>query len=431
MSHALPRQRERNLTSESQSTRSPSYEEELRNTIALEERLAASLDSEDLLRRFLSIRSALSTSSSLAERQQSAVGTFSKFRHIGAGQCGTIFEVPGATWVYKVAKRLDNHLWNDYHMHTRIFEACQTAPNELDFRVPTPHFFISDTDEDWWTENLHRFPEEHRRRDARVLCMERVLPLVQPIREALIDQYCPKEIRLEAKRKPGEQDCLVRVYLGKKREDFSRVKKPTWSLRNYKLHLDQMLKIGLDVQRFAENMADALAIMHWSAGVDAGDVEFILGSLPGNVIVDSIISRPLLSDEIAALPPNTSTRLRQDRNFKLRHTQLCLIDFNRCKSITRDMDGIAQAVAAFYINDPYYPRPCGDTDADQLLWDCFRTRYLRTSASYVADEAKDLPIKLVDALVEAQVIRNEKKRLAEERLRAMEEEDLVEASRRN
>jgi hypothetical protein len=403
----------------------------MRNTIAPEERLAARSDSEDLLRRFLSIGSVVSMSSSSAERQQSAAYAVSKFRHIGAGQCGTIFEVPGATCVYKVAKRLDDHLWNDYCMHALIFEACKTAPHQLGFRVPTPHFFISDRDEDWWTENLHRFPEEYRRRDARILCTERVLPLVQPIRDALIDLYCPKEIRLQAKTKPGEQDCLIRVYLGKKREDFPRVKKPTWSLRNYKLHLDQMFKLGLEVQHFAESMADALAIMHWSAGVDAGDVEFIPGSLPGNMIVDNVIFRALSAAEIDALPPNTSTRVRQGRNFKSRYTQLWLIDFNRCKSITRDMDGIAQAVAAFYINDPYYPRPCGATKAEQLLWDCFRTRYLTTSASYVDDEAKDLPTKFVDALVEAQMIRNEKNRLAGERVRAMEEEeDLIEASRK-
>ena len=141
MSHSLPKQRERNLTSESQSTRSPLYEEELRNTTALEEKFAASSDSEDLLRRFLSTRSVLSISSSFAERQQSAVSTISEFRHIGAGQCGIIFEVLGTTWVYKVAKRLDDHLWNDYHMQTQISQACKTAPHELDFRVPTPYSF--------------------------------------------------------------------------------------------------------------------------------------------------------------------------------------------------------------------------------------------------------------------------------------------------
>jgi hypothetical protein len=426
MAHSLPKQHERIITSESQSTRSPSYEEELRNTIALREKLVtASSDPGDILRRFLSTKSALSTSSSFAERQQAAVGnTQFGFRHIGAGQCGVVFEIPGTTWAYKWAKRLDDHLWNDYTMLLRVLEACETAPHELGFRVPVPHFFIANTDEEWWHENEQRFPKDFRGRGARVLCMERVLPLAQPIRDALIDKYCPESIRRKARNTPGEQDCLVRVYLGRKREQLTRIAKPTWSLRNYKLNLDQMMDLDLDIRALAESMADALAIMHWKVGVDAGDVEFVLGSTPGNIIVDNgpLLNRVMWKD-VATLPPNTSTRVRPGHNFKLRHTQLWLIDFNRCKSMTPDTDGIVQAVKAFYVNDPYYPRPCGETEEEERLWECFRARYLKTSARYVDEETKNLPMRLVDAMVAEQRVRIENKRLAEERIRVMGDED--------
>ena len=42
------------------------------------------------------------------------------------------------------------------------------------------------------------------------------------------------------------------------------------------LHVDKMEKLGLDTKAYAQTMADALAIMLWGAGIDAGDVEFVL-----------------------------------------------------------------------------------------------------------------------------------------------------------
>lgn len=38
-----------------------------------------------------------------------------------------------------------------------------------------------------------------------------------------------------------------------------------------------MEDLGLDTQTFALAMANALAIMHWQAKIDAADVEFVLG----------------------------------------------------------------------------------------------------------------------------------------------------------
>ena len=40
-----------------------------------------------------------------------------------------------------------------------------------------------------------------------------------------------------------------------------------------------------------------------------------------------------------------------------------------------DLAGVVQAAAAFWRNDPYYPRP----DKDPSLWSVFRERYIQVS----------------------------------------------------
>lgn len=40
-----------------------------------------------------------------------------------------------------------------------------------------------------------------------------------------------------------------------------------------------------------------------------------------------------------------------------------------------DDDGVKQAAAAFFRNDPYYPRP------NQPLWEAFKKQYIHTSAT--------------------------------------------------
>lgn len=98
--------------------------------------------------------------------------------------------------------------------------------------------------------------------------------------------------------------------------------------------------------------------MQWSAGVDARDVEFVLGSPRGCRIVDDEVVQPMRWRDVKYLLPNTSTRaVASGEDLLLHNAQLYLIDFNRCKSMRRDLDGVAQAMNAFFANDPYYPRP--------------------------------------------------------------------------
>jgi len=44
-----------------------------------------------------------------------------------------------------------------------------------------------------------------------------------------------------------------------------------------------------------------------------------------------------------------------------------LFDFDCCKDMSQNEAGVEQAVAAFYRNDPFLPRPGKENERDQLL----------------------------------------------------------------
>ncbi|KAJ4237459.1 hypothetical protein NW759_000570 [Fusarium solani] len=174
------------------------------------------------------------------------------------------------------------------------------------------------------------------------------------------------------------------------------------------MHLNHVIELDLGVEEIASAMATALAVMHWGARTDARDVEFALGS----------VTEPLPSmsaAEIAALPPNTWTGPPSDdlEDFYHRKTVLWLLDFNQVRAITMDAEGIAQAVEAFGINDPYCPRPLQESTVAQGLWDQFVKVYLETAGRVLAGEREeilDLPNQFVQGVVTMEKEKQDKKK---------------------
>ena len=108
-------------------------------------------------------------------------------------------------------------------MHMRVFSefnGLRLISSEV--HVPRCHWFASanDNDNEWWSEfeNLEKFPKGYRSRNN-VMCCEHILP--QIIREILIHEYCPVNLRMEVKSDPSNRDCLVRLYFGKRRDGSS------------------------------------------------------------------------------------------------------------------------------------------------------------------------------------------------------------------
>ena len=85
----------------------------------LEQNLALerSLEVQQELKRLLTTKSHISTTSSFAVAQEAAIGTNTEWREIGVGSRGRVFEQSGSGKVYKLATTTDNVLWNDYRMH--------------------------------------------------------------------------------------------------------------------------------------------------------------------------------------------------------------------------------------------------------------------------------------------------------------------------
>ncbi|KIW16520.1 hypothetical protein PV08_06575 [Exophiala spinifera] len=311
------------------------------------------------LARMLSIKSVISTTSSFAEEQSKAnESSVRTFRKIGAGACGIVFTVDGQSLSYKIGKTLDDDdaLFNDYTMHQTIKRAVRQFSTEIE--IPDVYGIIERDDTKWWNEHhdLYTTARDVVNLPAPVVITERILPLPAPTRTQLINHFCRENLQQSAKADSANKDCLVRPYLG----SMKGRKTAFFSLRNFKLHLNQMIDIGLDYEMLAVSMGEVLAIMHWRAQTDARDIELVLGSSTTNT-----------NQEENDGPSS--------ENFVRRETRLFILDFNQVRKISMDDTGVADAVDAFFLNDPYYPRPCESSRVQQELWNSFVRSYLNTA----------------------------------------------------
>ncbi|KAF2713646.1 hypothetical protein K504DRAFT_517708, partial [Pleomassaria siparia CBS 279.74] len=178
---------------------------------------------------------------------------------------------------------------------------------------PLSRYFVEKDDHRWWSDHLDRFPKTVESW-TNLLCTEHILPIPCPLRESLIEEYCPKSGVNQAKELEANKDCLVRMYLGKRR---SRVNTNLFSLRNFCLHLDQMEDLELKIDRFTTAIAEALAVMHWACYLDANDIKFVMGSVPNGSTDDQlIVCKPLTSVDVSKIRPNTSTWDAHINDFK-------------------------------------------------------------------------------------------------------------------
>lgn len=142
--------------------------------------------------------------------------------------------------------------------------------------------------------------------------------------------------------------------------------------------------LGLDLDMFAQRMAQ-MALMHFGAYMDGRrDVEFVLGS---------------------RAEPTKSTRLEEYETFVIftdilsptgnvepgilsyykRRVEMFILDFNQSRSIKWTKEGMETAAEIFLINDPYCPRPPKADEAVQKLWGYFCQVYRLKEAQNAED----------------------------------------------
>ncbi|KAK3332707.1 zinc finger protein-domain-containing protein [Cercophora scortea] len=326
-------------------------------------------------------RDRISTSSSITKRHAKAQAEGQiAFRKIGAGACGSVFAQDGKSFAVKLAKSPDHaELWNDYQMHEEIAHKFHRHTiNEV--RDPECYFFVPSDKKSFWGKHpgLLNAAKDVCNLPAAALLTERIMPLPSATRELLIDKYCAPSIKGQARADPANSDCLVRVYLGSTQ---GKIGGRFFSLRNFKLHLNHMLDLELDTGALARRMGSALAVLHWGAKTDARDVEFVLGSSTKKTMA----AKPIPAKD---LKPFTYTGPPTDEidDFFCRVTELFVLDFNQVRTITMDAEGVATAVEAWLLNDPYYPKPLGQTAAEQSVWEAFRISYLTASHEVMSPE---------------------------------------------
>lgn len=190
--------------------------------------------------------------------------------------------------------------------------------------VPLVHSVIDATDDQFWQLHLNMFPTGYRERTTLVQ-MDRILPLPKVIRKALIAQFYPSQgspinpQTLDTLLNNREnKHCLVRTYLGR---ENGVINQQRFSLRNFPLYLGSMKRLGLDVAGLANSMGKAYALMHWGAGVNGDDVEFVLGT------------------------SETGGPGDQDIDFQHRAVGFYLLDFGQCDlvDLSQDPDDVYQA----------------------------------------------------------------------------------------
>ena len=399
---SLALRRQQAETEDSVISMTPSMKDAASLVARLEDQLKLSDSSpESILKRSLSSMTVISTSSSWALRFQEAAedDASQNFIEIGRGGCGIVFEQVGTGHVAKKAiESTPNSLWSDYLTHRHLCTTFADLGPYIDVKIKVPRCigWRGPEPTEWWNSNSYRFPE-NLQSPGHLLFSERILPLPKIVRHALIDLYCAPHLRDGAKISPGNKHCLVRPYLGQRRRNDRFLQ--FFSLKNFKLHIDQMERLNLDIADFATQMGDALAVMHWKAKLDAYDIEFVLGSAP-NVSINT--DAPSL-EALKKLPPGTTTiPSGTGIDFEHRMIYLWMIDFNQCSEMPSNESGVAMAVKAFLENAPYFPRPGSPSHTDQWLWEIFMKRYLQRSYE-VADnnvKAQKLPAKFIEGVVE-------------------------------
>ncbi|RYP23168.1 hypothetical protein DL765_001253 [Monosporascus sp. GIB2] len=351
---------------------------------------------EQELYRMLSLHSVTSTSSSAKGQAAAPPEDRQSYKKIGAGACGAVFAQEGKSFALKLAKSTDSDLWNDYLMHLLIFEKIKRR--EIEIKVPECYFFVPKEDPEYFQvhQTLCEAAQDVCHVPTDILVTERIIPFPEVTRKLLIEKYCAGRIKQRALTDPANKDCLVRVYLGSLQGKSGGM---FFSLRNFKLHLNQMVELQLDVEGMASQMGKSLAVMHWAARTDARDVEFALGSLTEKSITDY--------DEVLKMKPRTFTgpESRRNEDFFHRKIELWLLDFNQVRTITLDKAGVAQVVEAMTINDPYFPKPLQDNPVARRVWNRFAASYLEVAAVVLKEQdptVQELPRTVLQRLVEVQ-----------------------------
>ena len=354
---------------------------------------------------------------------------------IGRGFCGTVWAVENNRALKREDGGPGRSVGNDYYMHCRLLNAVSfsssvhTKPEQRAFPAAIPQVntnmdgpcqkgfaeiltqvfkLIEPWDTEFWRNSTPQFPKDYE--PCLSLLSERIPHFPREVREQLIKQFCPPTLKDFIRSNPSDEHCLVRLYLGRRRvkpKNESRFQR--FSLRNYPLHIDQMEDLDLDIEAYARAMGIALALIHWVAGIDGNDVEFVLA--PPRVRHDhqnqspvTHLDSPYMNSYMNIWSSSTKSLPESEvfHSHSLGEHTIWILDFDCCHPISFDEDGVEQAVTAFFRNDPYFPRPCTESSdyRSVIAWRIFREAFLKRSLPALGDERYWLAERLMKRIEE-------------------------------
>jgi hypothetical protein len=265
-------------------------------------------------------------------------------------------------------------------MHLRLLTT--TSNTRLPFLIPQSHMILC--------ANHPAYPPNFPAgiQPCQTYVQERSPALPVAVRETLVARYCPPKLQEQVRNSRRDEDCLVRVYCGKRRSAADAAKqKRFFSLRNYNLCVDQMEELGLEIDALVGVLAKALATCYFVAQIDANDCEFVFG-LPRGVsdaAEEEKSVEPWRRENVRVfnmLRPNMAGK----DDTMCENMTVWMLYFDCVRRISMDKRDLRQAAHAFWRNDPYFLRPWAHnhTLEDVKLWSVFVFEFLGESGRILA-----------------------------------------------
>ncbi|OJT08508.1 hypothetical protein TRAPUB_582 [Trametes pubescens] len=262
---------------------------------------------------------------------------------IGAGSLATVFAAPGHPVVFKVV-HVPEHSAQILAEYEVLHSVCSLCNSDSIFAIPRAlAFYDPETDDLRSHPPLPNVGRLRRPRQApnramfdglpaqACYVMDRVGPLPRHLGQLIRSSMYPAKMALAETPLP----LLCRLYFGKELRPSAFVSNFPIDVARYHLLLDNLAEDLLPKEVVAEGMGEMLSRIHWKAGYDARDIEFVMAG-------DA---------------------------FGVRYY---VIDYNQMRAFDKDHGDVALLVDAFFSNDPYYPRP---TPGDPL-YDVFKRSYV-------------------------------------------------------
>ncbi|KAL7278751.1 hypothetical protein ACG7TL_007756 [Trametes sanguinea] len=266
---------------------------------------------------------------------------------IGAGSFATIYAVPGRSIVLKVAHSQDHaaQVKAEYENLHSIYTRCNS---DSLFAIPRALAFY-----DPQVQELLFYPPSPGRGRSRqprkpfspsffskvpprpCYVMDRVAPLQPDVAEFIHSSMYPSAAS------DAPDPLICRLYFGEQLRPSASVNPNNFPIdvARYQLLAQQLPNDIPSIEDVAAGMGEMLSRIHWNAGYDARDVEFVMAGAPDSAI-----------------------------------TRFYILGFNQVHSFTKVNEDVTSLVDVFFSSDPYYPRPIpGDS-----LYEAFKRAYVRS-----------------------------------------------------